>query len=64
MVKEETRGRKTLSPELRKTKLQIYIERYKIDKLGGIDESQITLTKLFNQLYDKKTIRNPKLEKR
>jgi hypothetical protein len=64
MVKEETRGRKALSPEQKKTKLQIYIERYKIDKLGGIDESQFKLTNLFNQLYDKKTIRNPKLEKR
>jgi hypothetical protein len=64
MVKKETRGRKTLSPELKKTKLQIYIERFKIDKLGGVDKSQTTLTNLFNQLYDKKTIRNTKLEKR
>jgi hypothetical protein len=63
MVKEN-RGRKTLSPELKKTKLQIYIERFKIDKLGGIDESQSTLTNLFNQFYDKKIIRNTKLEKR
>ena len=64
MVKKETRGRKTLSPELKKTKLQIYIERFKIDKLGGVDKSQTTLTNLFNQFYEKKTIRNPKLEKR
>jgi len=64
MVKEETRGRKALSPEQKKAKLQIYVERYKIDKLGGLHESQTTLSKLFNQLYDKKIIRNNKLEKR
>lgn len=56
------RGRKPVLPELKKTKLQIYIERHKIDELGGLEESQNKLFKLFNQFYAKQTIRNRKLE--
>lgn len=63
-MKEETRGRKPLIPELKKMKIQIYIEKYKIDNLGGVLESQTKLTNLFNQFYAKQTFRNSKLDKR
>lgn len=56
------RGRKLIDPNLKKAKLQIYVEQHKINELGGLDESQKQLFKLFNNYYAKKTIRDRKLE--
>jgi hypothetical protein len=36
----EKRGRKPVEESLRKIAIQIYLERYKIDKIGGIEKAQ------------------------
>lgn len=41
----EKRGRKALDESLRKIAIQIYLERYKIDKIGGIEKAQEILIK-------------------
>jgi hypothetical protein len=58
MVKKETRGRKPLDPELKKINLQLFVQQYQIDKLGGIKKTKL---KLLNYIHEK-TIRYNKLE--
>lgn len=58
MVKHETRGRKPLQDKLKKVHLQLYVQQYQVDKLGGITK---TKEKLINYINEK-TIRNTKLE--
>lgn len=58
------RGRKQIDPEFKKEKLQIYIQRYKIENVGGFDETQNLLHNLFNKFYEKNFIRDLQLEKR
>lgn len=36
----ETRGRKPLEANMQKILVRIFLQRYKIDKLGGIDKVQ------------------------
>mgnify|MGYP001205223139 CR=1 FL=1 len=36
----ETRGRKPIEQRLQKIAIQIYLERYKIDNVGGIDKAK------------------------
>ena len=58
MVKKETRGRKPIEEKLKKVNLQLYVQQYQVDKLGGMKK---TKEKLLNYINEK-TIRNPKLE--
>jgi hypothetical protein len=58
MVKHETRGRKPIEDKLKKVNLQLYVQQYQVDKLGGMKK---TKEKLLNYINEK-TIRNPKLE--
>ena len=58
MVKQETRGRKPLAPELKKVNLQLFVQKYQVDKLGGMKK---TKQKLLNYIHEK-TIRNSKME--
>lgn len=58
MVKQETRGRKPLQDKLKKVHLQLYVQQYQVDKLGGITK---TKEKLLNYIHEK-TIRNSKME--
>jgi hypothetical protein len=53
----EKRGRKPLDESLRKIVIQIYLERYKVDKVGGIDKAQeILINHLESKLkHDKET---------
>jgi hypothetical protein len=53
----EKRGRKPLDESLRKIAIQIYLERYKVDKVGGIDKAQeILINHLESKLkHDKET---------
>ena len=53
----EKRGRKPLDESLRKISIQIYLERYKVDKVGGIDKAQeILINHLESKLkHDKET---------
>lgn len=57
------RGRKPVLPELKKTKLQIYVEKQKIEYFGSIDANQKILLTLFTKYYEK-AIRNNIMEKR
>ena len=36
----ETRGRKPIEQRLQKIAIQIYLERYKIENVGGIDKAK------------------------
>jgi len=36
----ETRGRKPIEQSLKKIVVQLYLERYKIDNIGGIDKAK------------------------
>jgi len=36
----ETRGRKPIEKRLQKIAIQLYLERYKIDNVGGIDKAK------------------------
>jgi hypothetical protein len=58
MVKQENRGRKPIAPELKKINVQLFVQQYQIDKLGGIKKTKLKLLNYINE----KTIRNPKLE--
>jgi len=49
----EKRGRKPVEESLRKIGIQIYLERYKIDKIGGIEKAQeILINHLQTKLND------------
>lgn len=37
---KDKRGRKPVEEKMRKISVQIYLERYKIDELGGIENAQ------------------------
>ena len=39
-VTPETRGRKPIEQRLQKIAVQLYLERYKIDNIGGIDKAK------------------------
>ena len=56
----EKRGRKPVSPEKKKTAVQIYLEQQCIDKLGGIDTIKLKLLNYIKR--HEKTIRHSKLE--
>jgi hypothetical protein len=58
MVKHETRGRKPIANELKKVNLQIYVQQYQVDKLGGMKKTKEKLLNFINE----KTIRNSKME--
>ena len=58
MVKHETRGRKPIANELKKVNLQLYVQQYQVDKLGGMKKTKEKLLKFINE----KTIRNSKME--
>ena len=58
MVKHETRGRKPIANELKKVNLQIYVQQYQVDKLGGMKKTKEKLLNFINE----KTIRNSKVE--
>jgi len=58
MVKHETRGRKPIAPELKKINIQLFVQQYQIDKLGGIKKTKLKLQNYINE----KTIRNSKME--
>jgi len=53
----ETRGRKPIEQRLQKIAIQIYLERYKIDNVGGIDKAkEILINHLESKLkHDKET---------
>ena len=58
MVKQENRGRKPIAPELKKINVQLFVQQYQIDKLGGIKKTKLKLLNYINE----KTISNSKLE--
>ena len=58
MVKHETRGRKPIANELKKVNLQIYVQQYQVDKLGGMKKTKEKILNFINE----KTIRNSKVE--
>lgn len=51
----EKRGRKRIEESLKKVSVQIYIERHKIDELGGLGKVRnILLTHIENKIKDGK----------
>jgi hypothetical protein len=56
-TKIETRGRKPIEKAMQKISVQLYLERYKIDNVGGIDKAkEILINHLESKLkHDKET---------
>ena len=49
----EKRGRKPIEQRLQKIAVQLYLERYKIDNIGGIDKAkEIIINYLESKLND------------
>jgi hypothetical protein len=48
----ETRGRKPIEQRLQKIAIQLYLERYKIDNIGGIDKAKEILINHLSKLND------------
>jgi hypothetical protein len=48
----ETRGRKPIEKAMQKIAIQLYLERYKIDNIGGIDKAKEILINHLSKLND------------
>lgn len=50
----EKRGRKPLEKAMQKIAIQLYLERYKIDNVGGIEKAKEILINHLSKLNDDK----------
>jgi hypothetical protein len=53
-TKIETRGRKPIDKAMQKIAIQLYLERYKVENIGGIDKAKEILTNHLSKLNDDK----------
>ena len=53
-TKIETRGRKPIEKAMQKVAIQLYLERYKIENIGGIDKAKEILTNHLSKLNNDK----------
>ena len=57
---KESRGRKTLPDDIRKSRIQFYIENYKIYALGGEEAAKEFCIKAMGEFANKKKKPDPK----
>tara|TARA_R110000868_G_scaffold154729_1_gene380853 strand:+ start:8264 stop:8455 length:192 start_codon:yes stop_codon:yes gene_type:complete len=48
----ETRGRKPIEKSLQKIAIQLYLERYKVDNIGGVEKAKEILINHLSKLND------------